>query len=108
MIACILLAWLRLLALDGDLAAGTWKPSQPGPGQMRSSPPGTASRPSPKHPDQKELVPPSKEQNPGDRGTPGHPARQPGYCHTPTLNPDPQARQPVRLRQPSAAMKDQG
>ena len=32
----------------------------------------------------------SRKENPGARGTPGHPARQPGHRHTPTLKSRPQ------------------
>jgi hypothetical protein len=34
----------------------------------------------------------------GARGTPGHPARQPGHCHTQTLNQDPLRGSGARLR----------
>src|SRR5260221_6942225 len=34
----------------------------------------------------------SRKENPGARGTPGHPARQPGRCHTPALKPGPRTR----------------
>jgi hypothetical protein len=37
-------------------------------------------------PEQHKTVPPGKEGNPGARGTPGHPARQPGHRHTPGLH----------------------
>src|ERR1019366_5316671 len=53
----------------------------PGPGQIRSSPPGSASRPSRTPPDQQEPVPPSKEGNPGavEPRQPGPPAGPPSY-----------------------------
>ena len=105
----ILLAWLKLLALDGDLAKAEPKtlryrvlhaaarlvrggrrapPENPGDLAMgrgdhrrlaahRRAPasPLTSTNPS---------LRPGKD-NPGARGTPGHPARQPGHRHTPTL-----------------------
>ncbi len=37
-----------------------------------------------------------------------HPARQPGRCHTPALNQDPERDPRVGQRQPSTPMKDQG
>jgi hypothetical protein len=107
--AAILLAWLRLLALDGDLAkaepktlryrvlhagarlvrggrrrhlkisaAWPWASAivarleahhRPGPCAL------TSARPS--------LRP--RKEHPGARGTPGHPARQPGRCHPSNL-----------------------
>ena len=100
--AAALLAWLRLLALDGPLAkaepktlryrilhaaarltasgrAGRVSKSPlPGPGLKRSSPPGNGSRPCPRPPDQPQNPSRRPRKNSGARGTPGHPARQPG------------------------------
>ena len=98
MIACILLAWLKLLALDGDLARAEPKTLRyrvlhaaarlvrggrrrrlkirpPGRGPRRSPPRGGASARSRKHPDQHEPVPASRKENTGACGTP---ATRPG------------------------------
>jgi transposase len=68
-------------------AASTSRP--PGPGPLTLSPPGTASAPYRTPPDQQSTIPAIQEGAPGARGTPGHPARQPGHRHTPTQNQDP-------------------
>lgn len=47
-----------------------------GPGRLAATPPPITSRCWP---------PRSRQGTPGARGTPGHPARQPGHRHTPTL-----------------------
>jgi hypothetical protein len=116
MTACTLLAWLKLTALDGDLAkaepktlryrllhaapawsaAGAEEPSRSprtGPGPPRSSPPGSASRPSSTQPDQREPAPASRKGPPQGPWNPGHPARQPGHRHTQALNPRPETHQ---------------
>jgi DDE family transposase len=108
MIACILLSWLKLPALDGDLAraepktlryrvlhAGarlvrggrrrTLKSLPPGPGQGKSSPPGSASRPSRTPPEQHKPVPMSKEGNSWDPWNP----RPPGPTAGPPSYPGP-------------------
>jgi hypothetical protein len=108
MIACILLAWLKLLALDDDLAkaepktmrsrparrgpAGTRRPAAApeNPGNLalgRGNHRGLAAhrRAPRKHTDQHEPVPATRKGQPGARGTPGHPARQPGHRNTPAL-----------------------
>jgi hypothetical protein len=107
MIAAILLAWLKLLALDGDLAKAepktlryrvlhaaarlvcggrrrrvkiqaTW------PWPRRSPPPGSASTRSRKHPDQHEPVPATRKDNPGpwNPRPPGPPAAPLSYPST--------------------------
>jgi hypothetical protein len=48
-----------------------------------------------------------RKENPGPRGTPGRPARQPGHRHTPALNPR-QKRPLACPRQPSNPVNDQG
>jgi hypothetical protein len=108
MTAQILLAWLRLLALDGDLAKAEpktlryrvlhaaarlvhggrrrrLKSRPPGHGPRPSPPPGSASTRSRKPPDQHKTIPATQEEHPGARGTPGHPARQPDHRHTRAL-----------------------
>jgi hypothetical protein len=109
LIAATLLAWLKLLALDGPLAkaepktlryrilhtaarltrsgrrrhlkiAATWPWA---PAIVTAWDPITAL---PKPPDQQQTVPTARKERPrGARGTPGHPARQPGHRHTPAL-----------------------
>ena len=96
---CVLHAAARLIR---GRHRRTLKSPPPGPGQRRSPPPGSASRPSLTPPDQHKPVPPTKEGIPGDRGTPGHPARQPGHRHTPGPNPRPETGQPERQWQPPA------
>jgi hypothetical protein len=101
LIAATLLAWLRLTALDGPwpgpsprpcatasctpppawpaaAAVGASDSPPPGPGHRRSSPPGSGSPPCPKPPDQQPDHPSDQRKGSGTRGTPGHPARQPG------------------------------
>ncbi len=115
MIACTLLSWLKLLALDGGLAkaepktcatasctpppalsaaaaAEPWKSPPPGPGQKGSPPPGNASRPSRTQPDQHEPVPASKEGSP--RGTVE--PRPPGPTTGPPSYPGPK----IHVRKP--------
>ena len=108
MIACILLSWLKFLALDGDLAraepktlryrvlhAGarlvrgrrrrTLKIAATWPWAQRSSPPGSASRPSRTPPEQHKPVPMSKEGNswgPWNPRPPGPTAGPPSYPGT--------------------------
>jgi hypothetical protein len=105
LIAATLLAWLRCLALDGDLTKAEPKTVRyrilhtaarlarggrrrrlkvpaAWPGQQPSPAPGTRSARCPKPPDQPQTIPASTEREPGARGTPGHPARQPGPCYT--------------------------
>ncbi len=102
MIASILLAWLKLVALDGDLAKAepktlrpgcctpppVWsaadggaalKSRRPGRGPMRSQPRGGALTRSRKPPDQHETIPASKEGDPGpvEPRPPGPPAGPP-------------------------------
>jgi hypothetical protein len=108
LMAAALLAWLRLIALDGTLAraepktlryrvlhAGArltrggrrriLKRSRPaGPGPRPSSLPGSASRPSQRPADQQGPVPATRKGTKGAGGTPA-PARQPGQCHALTL-----------------------
>ena len=50
----------------------------------------------------------ARKETPGDRGTPGDPARQPGHGHTPGLKSIQETGHHVGQRQPSAPMKDQG
>jgi Transposase DDE domain group 1 len=107
LIAATLLAWLRLLALDGHLAGAepkilrhkilhaaaritrggrqrqlriqaTW------PWQPTSSPPSPASAPSPTRPDRHRECP-SRRPRHHVPWSPGHPARQPGHRHDPAL-----------------------
>src|SRR5260370_7138608 len=59
---------------------------------MRSPPHGSASTRSRKPPDLHGPSQRSRKENPGARGTPGHPARQPGRCHTPALESGPRTR----------------
>src|SRR5258708_4840180 len=59
---------------------------------MRSPPHGSASTRSRNPPDLHGPSQRSRKENPGARGTPGHPARQPGRCHTPALKPGPRTR----------------
>ena len=132
LIAATLLAWLRLLALDGDLAkaepktlryrilhaaarltrSGRRAPPQDlrhlALGHRRSSPPGTGSPPCPKPPDQHEAIPAIKERNPGACGNPGHPARQPGHRHTRTINQDPLRGLAAIPSQRPVSVNDQG
>ena len=104
LIAATLLAWLKLLALDGSLARAEPKTLRyrilhtaghlarggrrrqlmsplPGPGPLRSPPPSSGSALWPTHPDHRDPALRSKEGAPRARGTPGHPARQPGSYH---------------------------
>jgi hypothetical protein len=132
MTACILLAWLKLLALDGDLAkaepktvryrllhaaarlvrggrrrtlkiAATWPWTD-----ERSPPPGSASRPSRIGSDQQKPSKREGKDHPGARGTPGRPARQPGHRHTRTLKFRTRNQTDDRQRQPSDHVKSQG
>ena len=125
MIACILLSWLKLLALDGDLAkaepktlryrvlhaaarlvrggrrrtlkiAAAWPWAEEDHHRLAAHP----GHPAP-HLTSTEPIPPSKEGNPGARGTPGHPARQPGHRHTPGLKSTSRNR---KTRPPAAAI----
>jgi hypothetical protein len=118
MTACILLSWLKFLALDGDLATAEPKTlryrvlraaarlvrgGRRGIGENRrqlalgrgghhrlAAYPGHPASPLTRKP-----VPASKEGNPGARGTPPAPVRQPGHCHTPALKSSPRT-QPAR------------
>ena len=132
MTACILLAWLKLLALDGDLAKAepktlryrllhaaarlvrggrrrTLKIAATGPGPTRSSPPGSGSRRYRAQSDQLKARPSEKERNPRGPWNPGHPARQPGRRrHTPGLKSGTGNPPDDRQRQPSAPVKNQG
>ena len=128
----ILLAWLKLLALDGDLAKAEPKtlryrvlhcrgpagprraetaPENPGDlavgrgdhGRVAAHRRAPASTLTSAEPSLR-----SRKENPGACGTPGHPARQPGHCHIPTLKSWPQTGPADPQRQPSTRMKDQG
>jgi len=128
----ILLAWLKLLALDGELARAepktlryrvlhaaarlvrggrrrrlkiqaSWpwaRRDHHGLAAHRRAPASPLTSPQPS------LRP--RKDNPGARGTPGHPACQPGHRHTPTLKSRPQTGPAEVQRQPSTRMKDQG
>jgi hypothetical protein len=129
MTACVLLAWLKLIALDGDLAraepktlryrllhaaarlvrgdaAGPSRSPPPGPGPPRSPPPGSASRPSRIPSDQPQPVPATRKGTTRGPWNPRQPARQPGHRHTPALKSGPGNPPDDRQRQPSAPMKD--
>ena len=130
MIASILLAWLKLLALDGDLATAEprtlrTRPARRGPAGTRrpAAPPENPGLLAVGRGNHRRLAPhrrapastltstnPSQrpERTTRARGTPGHPARQPGHRHTPALNPDPEHGPEIIQRQPSTPMKDQG
>jgi hypothetical protein len=127
----ILLAWLKLLGLDGDLARA--EPKTLRPGAARCCPAGArrAAAP-PENPGilavgrgdhgrveahQRAPASPlssakpslqSRKEPRGARGTPGHLARQPGHRHTPTLKSRLQTGPADTQRQPSTPMKDQG
>ena len=108
MIACILLSWLKLLALDGDLARAEpktlrYRVLHAAPACPRRAPQNPenrrdlalgrgdrhrlAARPGHPAPDLTSTNPSrrARKETPGARGTPGHPARQPGHRHTPAL-----------------------
>ena len=108
MIAQILLAWLKLLALDGDLAKAEpktlryrvlnaaarlvrggrrrrWKIAANWPWAKRSPGPGSGSAHCRTPADQHGPVPATRHEPLGARGNPRHPARQPGHRHTQTL-----------------------
>jgi len=131
MTACILLAWLKLLALDGDLAkaepktlryrllhaaarlvrggrrrtlkiAAAW----PWTDEITTAWQRIRAIPHPVLP--AETRPSDKERNPGAHGTPGHPARQPGRRHTRGLKSGIRSPPDDRRRQPSDPMKTQG
>jgi hypothetical protein len=112
MTAQILLAWLKLLALEGDLAKAEPKSlryrvlhaaARLVHGGRRRRLKIQATWPwaaaitaawqridgSRKLPDQHEPSLRSRKENPG-RGTPGHPARRPGRCRIPALKSRPQ------------------
>jgi hypothetical protein len=108
LIAAALLSWLRLIALDGDLAraeprtlryrilhaAGKLvrggrrrrlKIPGPGPGQAPSPPLGPGSPPCHRTPDQRKASTATRKEKPRGPWNPRPPARQPGHRHTPTL-----------------------
>ena len=107
MMAQILLAWLKLLALDGDLARAEpktlryrvlhaaarlvrggrrsrWKIAANWPWAGRSRGPGSVSARCPTPADQHGPVPATRRKPPG-LWNPRHPAGQPGHRHTRTL-----------------------
>jgi hypothetical protein len=111
MTGCILQAWLKLTALDGDLARAEPKTLRPascasppawsaadaakhsrspstGPGPMTSSPPGSPSVPSRPRPDQQKTVPPSRKGIPGpvEPRPVGPTAGPPSYPHPKILS----------------------
>jgi hypothetical protein len=90
----ILLAWLKLLALDGDLARA--EPKWHRVNALR------------KPPGQRQVVPAIQERDPRGPWNPGHLARQPDHRHTPALNSAPERGPDTAVRQPSTPMKDQG
>ena len=95
LIAATLLAWLRHLALDGDLAkaepktlatrsctpppgspaaaGGGGGSPRPGPGQTPSPPPRPRSPPCPRHPDTSQAIPRSRKDTPRGPWNPRHP-----------------------------------
>jgi hypothetical protein len=75
---------------------------------MRSRPRGSVSTRFRKPPDQHKPSLRSRKDNPGARGTPGHPARQPGHRHTPAPKSWPQTGPAGPQRHPSTRMKGQG
>jgi hypothetical protein len=127
----ILLAWLKMLALDGDLASAepktlryrvlhtaarltcggrrrqlkiqaTWPWPRPSPAR------GSASPRSRKPPDQPLTVPPAQEGQPRDPWNPGHQARQTRPPTCPAGKSLPETRPRTAQRQPSTPVKDQG
>ena len=107
MIACILPAWLKLLALDGDLAKAEPKalryrcctPRPAGPRRPETAPenPGhlamgrgdhscvAAYRRAPASLLSSTNSSPATRRQPRGMWNPGHPARRPGHCHIPAL-----------------------
>ena len=128
----ILLAWLKALALDGDLAKAEPKTlrylvlhaaTRLVRGGRRRRLKIQATWPwaeaitaawqridaLPQAPLPAQTIPAIQEGTaPGACGTPGHPARQPGHRHTPALKPWPQTGPADPQRQPSTRMKGQG
>jgi len=82
------------------------KSRPPGRGPGRSRPPGSASTRYRMYADQHNPSLRARKEHPRARRTPGDPARQPGYCHTRTANPDPRPATHVGQCRPSAPVKE--
>jgi Transposase DDE domain group 1 len=124
MTGCILLAWLKLIALDGDLARAepktlryrllhaaarlvrggrrrTLKIAANWPGPRSSSPPGNASAPSRTQSDQQKPVPPSKKGVPGPAESPATRPDSRATRHAPPVKSGTRNPPDDRQRQPS-------
>ena len=130
----ILLAWLKLLALDGDLVRAepktlryrvlhaaarlvrggrrrylkiqaTWPWADAIAASVAAQRQSTWQG---RRPDQQKLSLRSRKENSRGLWNPGYPARQPGHCHTPAQKFTPRRAIRHRQRQPSTPMKDQG
>jgi hypothetical protein len=102
MTGCILLYWLRLLALDGDLAVAPPKTLR-----YRVLHAASTSRPSRTPPDQHKPVPVEQGTNPRGPWNSRPRARQLGHRQTPGLTSRSETGRPARQRQTSIPVKDQ-